>query len=40
MSLRSTKSSMTTVAEVEAPDADNDNLENPKDQEGEEPAGM
>ena len=28
MSLRSTKSSMTTVAEVENADADNDNLEN------------
>ena len=32
MSLRSTKSSMTTVAEV---DADNDNLENQKEQEEE-----
>ena len=28
---------MTTVAEVEAPDADNDNLENPKEQEEEQP---
>ena len=28
---------MTTVAEVEAADADNDNLENPKEQEEEQP---